>query len=138
MMDTLIPASADGRMPGASEAGAAEWVARAIERAPERRALVSRGVRLADDLAREQSGRCFADLEAPARKEVVEALGAKDPDAFRELLTLVARGYYQHPRVLAGIGLEPRPPHPEGYAVEPTDFALLDGVRRGGRRYREV
>ncbi len=30
-----------------------------------------------------------------------------------------------------------RPPHPKGYEMEPTDFSLLDGVRRRERLYRE-
>ncbi len=46
-------------------------------------------------------------------------------------------GYYQHPEVLEALGLEARPPHPKGYEMEPTDFSLLDDVRRRERLYRE-
>ena len=46
-------------------------------------------------------------------------------------------GYYQHPRVVEALGLEARPPHPQGYQVAPNDLTLLDGVRRGPKRYRE-
>jgi hypothetical protein len=34
--------------------------------------------------------------------------------------------YYQHPRVLEGLGEPPRPPFPEGYEVEATDPRLLE------------
>jgi hypothetical protein len=47
--------------------------------------------------------------------------------------------YYQHPRVIAALGLAVRPPHPDGYALEQPDLdALLAPVRERGRRYREV
>jgi hypothetical protein len=40
--------------------------------------------------------------------------------------------------VLEALGIEGRPPHPKGYTIEPTDWSLLDPVRRRSRRYREV
>jgi len=44
--------------------------------------------------------------------------------------------YYKHPRVLAHYGLEARPPHPKGYEVPPTDWSLLDPVRKRGPIHR--
>jgi hypothetical protein len=46
--------------------------------------------------------------------------------------------YYQHPRVLEALGREARPPHPEGYEIEPFDPSLLEPVRRRPKLYREV
>jgi hypothetical protein len=46
-------------------------------------------------------------------------------------------GYYQQARVVEALGLEARPPHPEGYRMEPNDFALLERVRRRRRLYRQ-
>jgi hypothetical protein len=40
-------------------------------------------------------------------------------------------------RVLEALDLEPRPPHPEGYATVEGDLSLLEPVRRRGRKYRE-
>jgi hypothetical protein len=51
----------------------------------------------------------------------------------------VYSAYYQHPRVLSGLGLEPRPPHPKGYALEQPDLdALLAPVRARAKLYRDV
>ena len=47
-------------------------------------------------------------------------------------------GYYQNLRVVAAIGLPPRPPYPEGYPLEPLDPDLLEAVRGRGKLYREV
>ena len=54
------------------------------------------------------------------------------------LLFLAYSGYYQHPRVVETLGLEARPPHPKGYAMEAFDPSLLDAVRRRGKIYRDV
>ena len=39
--------------------------------------------------------------------------------------------------VLAGLGLEPRPPHPEGYEMAASDFSILDPVRKRSKLYRD-
>jgi hypothetical protein len=41
------------------------------------------------------------------------------------------------PRVLEALGVEPRPPHPAGYATVEGDPSLLEPVRQRGRTYRE-
>ncbi|HUI24603.1 MAG TPA: hypothetical protein VL403_00860, partial [Candidatus Kryptonia bacterium] len=46
-------------------------------------------------------------------------------------------GYCQHARVVEALGLEARPPHPQGYQMEPNDLTLLDDVRRCPKRYRD-
>jgi hypothetical protein len=42
-------------------------------------------------------------------------------------------GYYQHPRVVESLGLEPRAPHPQGYQMAPNDLSLLEPVRGAAR-----
>jgi len=47
--------------------------------------------------------------------------------------------YYQHPRVIAGLGLAVRPPHPEGYPLEQPDLeTLLAPVRERRKLYRDA
>jgi hypothetical protein len=43
------------------------------------------------------------------------------------------QAYYQHPKVLEALGEPPRPPFPEGYALEPTDPQLLEALRTRAR-----
>ena len=60
-------------------------------------------------------------------------------DCFPPALVLHVLGaYYQHPRVLSALGLDPRPPHPDGYRMAPDDLALLEPVRRRPRMYRSI
>jgi len=46
--------------------------------------------------------------------------------------------YYQDPRVLEAIGVEARPPAPQGYQVIAGDLRLLEPVRRRGEIWRRV
>jgi hypothetical protein len=98
---------------------------------------IAAGLAAADDVATERHGRRFAELSSEQRLAVLTTLDATQP-AFVPTLTFHAYvGYYQHPRVIAALGLEPRPPHPEGYAMEPNDLSLLDPVRDRPKFYRE-
>jgi hypothetical protein len=76
--------------------------------------------------------RHFVALARPDR----QALLAEQPFVFPLMLHTFV-GYYQTPRVVEALGLEARPPHPQGYAMEPNDLSLLDPVRRRPRLYRE-
>jgi hypothetical protein len=137
VLDEIIPPRDDGHLPGAGTLGVASHIAQAIERTPELAFTIASGLAAADELANERHGRGFAELAREAKLGVLSALDATQP-AFIPTLTFHAYiGYYQHPRVIAGLGLEPRPPHPQGYVMEPNDSSLLDPVRQRPRMYRD-
>ena len=79
----------------------------------------------------------FAALASPEREDALRELASEQPGFLPGLLFQTYAAYYQHPRVLEGLGLEPRPPHPKGYAMEDGDLALLDAVRRRPPLYRK-
>jgi hypothetical protein len=124
-------------------------------------ASAEHGVPGADDDA------IFADVvgslgvDAPAVRDALAALAAlaggpfaDAPDAvaqaaaqrFREPRTplvatleqVIARCYYRDDRVMRSLGMEPRPPFPKGFDVEPGDWSLLDPVRARGRIWRDA
>jgi hypothetical protein len=136
VLDEIVPPGGDGPLPGAGALGVAAHIAQAIERTPEMELTIAAGLAAADDLAEERHGRRFAELSREQKLSVLSALDATQP-AFVPTLTFHAYiGYYQHPRVIAALGLEPRPPHPQGYAMEPNDLSLLDAVRQRPKLYR--
>ena len=51
---------------------------------------------------------------------------------------LVLMHYYRDDRVMAALGLEPRPPFPTGHPLEDGDAALLDAVRARAPFWRPV
>ena len=99
---------------------------------PDLYAMVVEGLRDLDTQARQQHGRAFVEIGDAERAALVAMQGfsyALVPHAYV--------GYYQHERVLEAIGMDPRPPHPEGYAVPASDLSLLDPVKARGPRYRD-
>jgi hypothetical protein len=128
VLDALVPARDDARLPGAGALGVGDHVERAV-RGLELAALAQALARLA--------ARGFAQASPPERVALLEALAREDPATFHALLLHAYGGYYHHPRVVEALGLEPRPPFPQGYAVAPTDFALLDPVRGRAKLYRD-
>jgi hypothetical protein len=112
-------------------------VAEFVKTMPVLQPVMAQGLATLSRLAAGRDARGFASLSAKDRGEVMGELAAADP-AFLPTLTFVAyAGYYQHPRVVAALGLEARPPHPRGYSMEPNDLTLLDAVRRRPKMYRE-
>ena len=94
---------------------------------------------MADILA---TGRASAELinralEAYARTDLISLSRTRTPEV-NALVSLAVQCYYRDDRVMASLDMEPRAPHPEGYALAQGDLQLLDPVRQRGRLYREV
>ena len=129
----VIPASTEYGVPGADdEAIAADIVEGATGSAGE----VAPGLAALDALSRERRGGGFVTLDPAGRVAVAEAFHAARRELARPLITLVAQCYYRDERVMASLGMEPRPPYPDGFEVEQGDWSLLDPVRRRERLYR--
>jgi hypothetical protein len=131
VLDEIIPPSPDGRLPGAGEVGVAAHVDRALVTLPDLRAMVREGLAELEQAAESRHGRRFTALEKRERAALVAE------QSFTFPLTLHTYvGYYQAPRVVAALGMEPRPPHPQGYTMEPSDLSLLDPVRKRAPFFR--
>lgn len=73
-----------------------------------------------------------------SKDKLFEALAAfreEKPTDAQYLQTITALAYYRDKRVLKSIGIDPRPPFPEGYKVEAGDWDLLEPVRQRGKIY---
>lgn len=128
ILDTLIPPSEDGRMPGAGSLGLAASV-RAQTAAAED--VVAAGLAAAEAAD-------FLGLDLAARVAVLRELEASQPAFVGTLFLPTCTAYYQHPKVLEGLGVEGRPPHPKGYELEVGDLSPLDRVRARGKLYRDA
>lgn len=78
----------------------------------------------------------FLSADPDERVVLAEQLRANQPEAVGLIVSLVGQCYYRDPRVLESLGMAPRPPFPEGYAIDQGDWSLLDPVRQRGRLYR--
>ena len=128
LLDEVLPPREDAGLAGAGGLGLAAAVDAASSGSPLRPALSAALATLASD--------GFAALAKDQKRARLEALAKQSPDLFQLLLRHAYGAYYTHPSVVAALGLPARPPFPQGYTVPPTDFSLLDPVRRRARMYR--
>ncbi len=128
MLDEIIPPSRDGKLPGAGELGLVDYIADAVEKSPELRPAIMEGISALGD---------FTGLAKDEKTRALNELATTAPAFLPGLTFQIYLGYYQHPRVLEGLGLPPRPPHPEGYELETGDLGLLNPVRARPNLYRE-
>ena len=80
----------------------------------------------------------FSGLNKSEKERVVNKFRSFEPELARFLQVCVVSCYYKDPRVMQSLELDVRPPHPGGYAVESTDWSLLDPVRTMDKIYRAV
>jgi len=134
-LDEIIPPG-DGGLPGAGELGLAAAIEDAARASDDVRAAVREGIATLEELARGRGKPGYPELPREERLEVLNEAGAKAPLFLPNLIGPTFVGYYQDLRVREALSLETRPPHPQGYEVEPTDFSILDPVRERGPFYR--
>ena len=137
VLDEIIPPSDDGRFPGAGALGLADFIEQNLQGTPALRPAIAQGLSALEDLARSRNSRGFAALSRQEKLDVLNELATAQPAFLPSLILQTYAGYYQNGRVVEALGLEPRPPHPEGYDLEPGDLTLLDTVRRRPASYRK-
>ncbi len=138
LLDELVPPRAEAALPGAGALGLADAVARSAAENPGLASVLAETLVQLAALAQQHGGTSFPDLDPRARRVALDALAARAPGSLPALCFLTYAAYYRDPRVLEAIGHPPRPPYPLGYEVPPTDFGLLEPVRRRAPFYRSV
>lgn len=114
----MVPASEAHGVPGADDERIFAEIVRHTKGAEETlRALIHALGAPAGTLARLDRSVLEARLAALGRPEVAA------------VYALVLMHYYRDDRVMAALGLEPRPPFPLGHPLEDADPALLDPVK---------
>jgi hypothetical protein len=135
VLDMLVPASADGRMPGAGEM---PEVLSHVERMQAELPALRDAV---DALRREaiaRYGAAFAALDHASRSTLLDEFAAREPVLLQRLGLETVTCYYQQDRAIEGLGMEARPPFPTGYQVIAGDLTLLKPVIARGKIYRDA
>lgn len=127
----MVPASDEYRVPGADDEAIFADIVRSLDRDGEQ-------VRDALSSLREIAGGDFATLDAPRAEAAAMSLLGRGGIAVVSLSRAVLQCYYRDDRVVSALGLEPRPPFPQGHALEQGDWSLLDPVRNRSRMWRDV
>ena len=139
LMDLLIPASPDGRMPAARSLHLYSDVA---NMRPANRALFEEGLAALDRRAIELHGTTlaspFARLPVGQAKRLVDALRDERSPFIQSFVAQTVGRYVAHPTVMPLLGLEARPMWPQGNVVAEGDWSLLDVVKQREKLYRKV
>lgn len=135
LMDLLIPASPDGRMPAARSLQLYSDVA---NMRPANRALFEEGLSTVDRRAIELHGTTFARLPVGQAKSLVDALRDERSPFVQSFVAQTVGRYVAHPTVMPLLGLEARPMWPQGNVVAEGDWSLLDMVKQREKFYRKV
>lgn len=135
LLDLMIPASEDGKMPAAREVGFPEYMVRNdAELVPE----LEQGLNAIIDATIAEHSKSFFDLSMSEQEILIDKFRSSQSEFLHLLTSLVMSCYYQDDRVITAIGLEARPPFPKGNEVDPGDFSLLEPVRQRGEIWRKL
>jgi hypothetical protein len=125
LLDTILPASEDGRMPSAAELDFAAYLSGQAS-----------GFLATLPGILDRFDNAFAGQALPARVAAVEAFARDDAPAFDALLVRVYDCYYQDDRVRALIGAVPAPPFPRGNTIPAGDLSGLAAVAERSLGFR--
>lgn len=134
-LDRLIPPQ--GKMPGAGEAGTADYIDGITVGSAQLARLLSDGLQDIE-IAAAEFGSSFEDLNGDQQDEVLREVESASPGFFDALVRHTYNGYYSNPKVVEALGLDPRPPQPRGNRVERGDLTSLQVVVERGQAYRNA
>ncbi|MFT5173123.1 MAG: hypothetical protein ACI8W7_001294 [Gammaproteobacteria bacterium] len=135
VLNLIIAPSKDRRMPGAAEYDVFAYI---IEAAPSALPVLCVELDELNASAQSQFGTSFASLALSDAQNIVDERRRVDPQFMAELARQTVACYYQQDQVVTAIGMQARPPFPQGYDVHIGDLSLLDPVRARGQMYRDV
>jgi hypothetical protein len=136
VLDQIVPPG-DG-FPGAGELGVAEHVDAVLSRSPRLVRLFSDGLLAIEQISLGMFSQEFSAVTNPQKVEVLKKVEADHGDFFHHLARHTYAGYYVDPRVVRLLGLEVRPPQPQGYELEPFDPRLLKNVKKRVKLWRDA
>ena len=134
-LDRLIPHQDE--MPGAGEAGTADYLDGVVSNSAQLARLFSAGLQDIE-IAASRLGLSFEELSGDQQDEVLRSVEADSPQFFDLLVRHTYNGYYSNPEVVELLGLDPRPPQPRGNRVERGDLSSLQVVVERGQAYRDT
>ncbi len=140
VLNMIVPASDDGRMPNAADVGVLDHIrdAAAGDLSRDLIGTLREELDRLDEQARGQFGSAFASLAQRDRQTLIDRIRSNDPRFMQGLAMVTVTCYYQDDRVLKALGMEARAPYPEGYEVVSGDLSLLEPVVQRGKRYRDA
>ena len=134
LVDMIIPPSDELNIPGASDTAIFNCI---IKNSAKNHQQILESLSALETLAQEKEKAGFADLLVDQRERIVKIFRKTYPTQANMFENLTSQCYYQDDRIMISLGMEPRPPYPEGFTVEQGDWSLLEPVRKREKFYRK-
>lgn len=128
LADVIVPPSDKYGVPGGGDEAIAKTIIKDAGYGDKLPRLIQ-GLADLNAMAEARHDQPFAALDEGEREAVALAFRAAHPAAAALAEQLVTQCYYRDDRVVLSLGMELRPPMPDGYAVDEGDWSLLDTVR---------
>ncbi len=135
LVGLMIPASDRYGVPGADDPAIFD---RITEAAVADKDHVTGALAVLDRMAQDSHGASFVTLDDKQRADVAAGFAAAGSQHVEAITAVTVQCYYSDERVMAALGIEERPPFPQGYDVPQGDWSLLDPVKRRPKHYREA
>lgn len=140
LLDEIIPASDDGRIPSAGTLNVAGFISEQTTQVSGLNELLTLGLETTQSQL-EQRAATFDALTQKDRTALMKNLEKQEPDFFTALVKYTYMGYYTDPRIPPLFGLSEKPPHPYGYSVPDESSAeieaLVEPVKKRGICYQK-
>lgn len=127
----MVPGSAEYGVPGADDEIIFSDIVRSLGRD-------TGAVREALAMLCEIAGNDFMGLDDAAAEAAAMTLLSREGSIFTALGRAVLQCYYRDDRVFRALGIELRPPYPQGRVLDQGDWSLLNAVRGRPRMWRDV
>ncbi len=138
LVGRMIPASDAYGVPGADDPAVFERIEAAVAAVAADEERVAYALTVLDQMAETTHGSAFSALDDKDRAGVAAAFAASGSPAVDVITAVTETSYYSDERVMDALGIEGRPPFPQGYDVPQGDWSLLDPVKRRPKQYREA
>ena len=132
VLSLIIPANEDDKMPSANDVGFFSYMENVNIESFIQEVLIT-----IIDESHNNYGQEFFTLSSDEQLKIINVLKRKHLRIFNSLIDHVFQCYYQNDNVLEAIGVDARPPFPNGYFVEEGDVLLLESVYYRGKIYRD-
>jgi len=140
ILQEIIPASEDGKIPSAGLDSVIIYLENKVKEDLNFRNLFNTGILRLNDFFI-STAKNINSIDSKETIIVLKKIEDKEPLFFKEFLKHVYMGYYSEPSIRPFFGVSSHPPHPNGYEVpeEEPDFVenLVEPVKKRGICYRQ-
>lgn len=136
VLDCIIPPEADCL--GTGETCVAQHIDCVLRNSPELRAPFLAGLSAIEAASIRGNSRDFSSLSTVEKVDVLRNVESTNPDFFMMLVRQTYVAYYTNNDVVRHLGLEPVPPQPIGYHLDPFDQGSLKQVSRLDKLYKDI